>query len=384
MEKDKEKIAVCEKFCSTIKPLEVGYLSKFGFKQTNPHVKRPQYKQCAVKNLVGISKKDRVIQPPKIYSLKVKSNILIRKGDDTKKTKVNVKSKKRESLKLKPIRSKSKIDSNSCWNNNKSKSLLPYNKNSKRQKQSILSINKKYSKVSQNYIPKKDVLRKKLKNIYIPKNSGLKNKNVLKASTKNKKQLNSKDFSIRKITKTKQKLTRKGITMSTTKSNRLKSTRVKAKEKEIKEQKRAKQIKILNTKKDALTVALKNQRKKIEAINFTNQNLQRLIEETQKKIQKTTLKYLNTKNDLIITLNRYLDLKYKLDEVDVTSTFKDYEYERNHVLAIIEKVVEKEEAVLNWSRVDHEVTEKCKEKKEEEKDALLTECENIRTKLYKF
>ena len=27
---------------------------------------------------------------------------------------------------------------------------------------------------------------------------------------------------------------------------------------------------------------------------------------------------------------------------------------------------------------------RCKEKKEEEKDALLTECENIRTKLYKF
>ena len=189
-----EKNICSEKFCSTIKPLEVGYLSKFGFKQTNPDVKRPQYKQCAVKNLVGISKKDRVIQPPKVYTLKVKSNILKRKGDDTKKTKVNVKSKKRESLKFKPIRSRSKINSNSCWNNNKSKSLLPNNKNLKRQKQSILSINKKYSKVSQNYILKKDVLKKKLKNIYIPKNSGLKNKNVLKASTKNKKQLNSVSF----------------------------------------------------------------------------------------------------------------------------------------------------------------------------------------------
>ena len=39
-----------------------------------------------------------------------------------------------------------------------------------------------------------------------------------------------------------------------------KNFKVKAKEKEIKEQERTKKVKFLNTKKDALTVALKNQR----------------------------------------------------------------------------------------------------------------------------
>merc|ERR1712096_361770 len=193
--------------CGSIEiPLGVGYISKFGFKQTNPNVKKPEYKMCSVKNLINILPKDRKIKPPNIYSSNNKSTTIKRKPDNNNRTKkVKIINKRNVNSKPKIMQRGTEIDSNLHWNKNYMP-LLSQNKMlskitlSKHQKIKITEIkgkqsnffkSKNFPRSSQNQTKKKDIVRKKLKESYKPKDNSFKNKNVLKNVSKQNKKLNS-------------------------------------------------------------------------------------------------------------------------------------------------------------------------------------------------